>query len=426
MGRPAMSDTVFWSWQNDLSASTNRQFLRDALGVAVDRVSDALEVEDAERVRLDHDTRATPGMADISQTIFDKISNCAVMVADVTPIATAKGGKALPNPNVMVELGYGFHALGSGRIIAILNTASGFSIEELPFDIRHRRILTYELAEGASKQTRREVRQTLTDGLTTAIRTNVEGVRAERRATISIDGVASDPQSPGLWQAQWPVTHEDSFDEDLRVRPRELSRAWLRIIPEGYPGGFPSIAMVEHLPDGARLMAPSTGAGGGNFGVCEQGFITYWLAGRDEDGTCRARNLAAYLEESGEVWMSDGTAFDQDQGKMYIAYAHLLSNWANGLENGMACLDALGASDRRRVVLGIEGMKGALWRVQKGYRPFRSRKQSIVCDETLLDWDKDARLEFLHGAWNDLLDAFGQQRVDAEEFERYRNVRLRC
>lgn len=197
------------------------------------------------------------------------------------------------------------------------------------------------------------------------------------------------------------------------------------IIPEGYPDGFPPIATVEHLPDGARLWAPYAGAGGGNFGVFEQGFISYWLAGRDEDGTCRARNLAAYLEETGEVWMSDGTAFGQDQGKTYISYARLLSNWAKGLESGSACLDALGASGRRRVILGIEGMKGALWRVQQGYRPMRSRKAGILCDETRTDWTSDDRIEFLYGAWNELLDAFGHQLVDAEEFRRYREVRLR-
>ena len=420
-----MSDTVFWSWQNDLPANANRQFLRNALAAAVDRVSDVLEVEDAERLRLDHDTRSTPGMADISQTIFEKITDCAVIVADVTPIAIAESGKALPNPNVMVELGFALKALGFSRIVAVLNTASGISVEDLPFDIRHRRILTYQLAEDASKETRRAIRKTLTDELTAAIRTNVEGVRSERRAAVPIEGVASDPQSPGLWQADWPVLHEDTFDEYLKVRPRQLSRAWLRIIPEGYPDGFPSIATVEYLPDGSRLWAPYAGAGGGNFGVCEQGFISYLLAGRDEDGTCRARNIAAYLEETGEIWMSDGTAFEQHQGKTYISYARLLSNWANGLENGFACLDALGASGRRRVILGIEDMKGSLWRVQKGYRPMRSRKAGIICDETRPDWTPDDRFEFLHGAWNELRDAFGHEIVDAAEFRRYRDVRLR-
>jgi hypothetical protein len=53
-----MTDTVFWSWQNDLPAKSNRAFIRDVLAVAVDRVSQTLEVEDVERIALDHDTRS--------------------------------------------------------------------------------------------------------------------------------------------------------------------------------------------------------------------------------------------------------------------------------------------------------------------------------------------------------------------------------
>ena len=57
-----------------------------------------------------------------------------------------------------------------------------------------------------------------------------------------------------------------------------------------------------------------------------------------------------------------------------------------------ACLDAPGASVRRRVVLGIEGVKGVLWRVRKAYRPLRTRKSGIVRDETRSEWTSDVRL----------------------------------
>ena len=55
----------------------------------------------------------------------------------------------------------------------------------------------------------------------------------------------------------------------------------------------------------------------------------------------------------------------------------------------------------------------------------RSRRAGILCDETRTNWTPDDRIEFLHGAWNELLDAFAHQLVDAEEFRRYREVRLR-
>ena len=118
-------------------------------------------------------------MAEISQTILKKIGTCAVMVADVTPIAT-KGDKSLPNPNVMVELGYAMSSIGFDRIIAIMNTANGDKIETLPFDIRHRRILTYALTTDATKTQRNTAKKDLIQKLVDAIRTNVSKVRSER------------------------------------------------------------------------------------------------------------------------------------------------------------------------------------------------------------------------------------------------------
>lgn len=56
------------------------------------------------------------------------------------------GMRATPNPNVLVELGYAAHSLGWDRIIVVVNTAHG-AIEELPFDFRARRVVTYRFAD---------------------------------------------------------------------------------------------------------------------------------------------------------------------------------------------------------------------------------------------------------------------------------------
>jgi len=59
-------------------------------------------------------------MAAISQTILEKISRSAAMVADVTPIDKSAGAKALTNSNVMVDLGYAMRAIEFERIIDVL------------------------------------------------------------------------------------------------------------------------------------------------------------------------------------------------------------------------------------------------------------------------------------------------------------------
>src|SRR4051812_20666160 len=125
---------IFWSWQNDTPPRRNRHFIRAALSDAVTAVAGDFALDDAERPELDHDTKNTPGMAEIAATILDKIRSCAVFVADLTPIARSAEGKALPNPNVLIELGWALHKPGADRIIAVMNTADGWSAEDLPFD----------------------------------------------------------------------------------------------------------------------------------------------------------------------------------------------------------------------------------------------------------------------------------------------------
>jgi hypothetical protein len=67
------------------------------------------------------------------------------MVADVSLVGATLEGKGLPNPNVMLELGYAAHCLGWERIILVMNSFLG-PPEGLPFDLRHRRFpISYEL-----------------------------------------------------------------------------------------------------------------------------------------------------------------------------------------------------------------------------------------------------------------------------------------
>jgi hypothetical protein len=281
------------------------------------------------------------------------------------------------------------------------------------------------LSNTATKDEFKAVRESLVKQLASAIQLNIKAVRDTRSAATPIVGVKSDPKSAGLWNADWPVTHSNGFGEVARVRPHDLSRAWLRIIPDNYPDGRPAITRLDQLPDNARLWAPYGGGNGGNSGSCAFGYLTYWVAGTDEDGTCKARNLAAFLEETGEVWLSDGVALTVHQNRTQISYAHLLSNWARGMDQGMACLDALGASKRRRVIIGIEGIGEAVWHIQSGYAPARSRKAEVMLDETDRDWQQQRRLKFLRDGWNKLRDTFSIEPMDEEEFAQYYEVRRR-
>lgn len=83
-----------------------------------------------------------PGAPDINFTIFEKIDNCKIFIADVSIINSNYNGRKTPNPNVLIELGYALKALDSKNILLVLNTAFG-KPEELPFDLRSKRVVGY-------------------------------------------------------------------------------------------------------------------------------------------------------------------------------------------------------------------------------------------------------------------------------------------
>ncbi len=122
--------------------------IEDALRRALEQIrrDGELEVVPA----LDRDTQGAAGAPDIARTIFDKIDQAEVFVADATLINRKAideyGMRPTPNPNVLVELGYAAHSLGWERIVVVVNTAHG-TIEELPFDFRARRVVTYRFAD---------------------------------------------------------------------------------------------------------------------------------------------------------------------------------------------------------------------------------------------------------------------------------------
>jgi hypothetical protein len=81
--------TIFYSWQSDLPRDTTRDLIREALQEALARLASNTAI--LQSPRIDSDTLNRPGTPAITETIFHKIRQSAVFVADVTLI-----GKTLP------------------------------------------------------------------------------------------------------------------------------------------------------------------------------------------------------------------------------------------------------------------------------------------------------------------------------------------
>jgi hypothetical protein len=164
---------AFYSWQSDLRRETNHSFIESSLRAALDEIGSP--VFDLEPV-LDRDTRGTDGSPDIVSTIFAKIDRAQLFVADVS-IVTSEG-RPCPNPNVLIELGYAARSLSWDRVVLVCNQAYG-AVEDLPFDLRQRRTLTYDLPKGAGDRVRKAAAKKLREAFAACLTSAAQAVQRE-------------------------------------------------------------------------------------------------------------------------------------------------------------------------------------------------------------------------------------------------------
>jgi hypothetical protein len=358
-------------------------------------------------IEIDHDTKGEPGMADIADTILRKIAESALFVADVTPLVRTKDGKALGNPNVLIEVGWALNKPGFGRSICVFNSAEGWTPEDLPFDIRHRRTMHYNLSEGADKRTTETVRKKLTKELTEAIRINLGEHIEEIIEATDITKVAAKAGDPSIWSsAKKILTHNSAFGgaATRTVALCEGSRSYMRIIPAGWKRGVPSVYDFQRLPE-SQVMAPFGGGNNGNYGACEEGFISYWFTHCLEAGTYVSENIACFFTETGEVWIIHGSAISKDQSVLTLNLSSMLRGWRRALRNTMVIFDKFGALQTRRVELGLVGMTGVGCTLDWGRSP-QSRRDRFVMPRQSRDWNENAQLGFLTDAYNGVRDLF--------------------
>jgi hypothetical protein len=412
---------IFWSWQSDYSERTCRHFIRNALVEAIAQVVAESSLEDAERPEIDHDTKGERGMADIAVTILKKIASAAVFVADLTPIARSPKDKWLPNPNVMIELGWAMHRPGWERVIGVLNIASGAQVEDLPFDIRQRRIITFTLREDATKEERKRVFADLVKDLKGALEVNLDA-RAEQVALdTEIKRIPSKSGNPSIWEsAGATLTHNDAFGGARRdtVTIPDVPRAYIRIVPAGWRNGPPTVADIARLPQELQVDAPSDTAREGNFGATEDGFVRYWITGNLDDAMRTSANMVMFFEETGEFWMLHGSVIEKIQDQLLLKDHLMLGAWSRVLRSAMRVLDHFKARDARYVEAGLFGVKELHW-----YSAWTSERtvarRNATCEwRQSREWTDRAQLTYLTSAYNRIRALFALPRsTEADAIE---------
>ncbi|MFL3651201.1 MAG: hypothetical protein ACI6PR_08285 [Pseudoalteromonas sp.] len=163
-----MTIKVFYSWQSDINAKYNRYFQLDCLKAAIKKINQEFDLK--ESIREDHDTKGVPGSPDIATTILSKIESSDIFIGDITFVSFSESGRALSNPNVLIELGYAMHALGDERVINVINTSFGEADGNIPFDLAHKRWpISYELSD-RNISDKAEVKKNLIDSFVSALK----------------------------------------------------------------------------------------------------------------------------------------------------------------------------------------------------------------------------------------------------------------
>jgi release factor glutamine methyltransferase len=144
---------LFYSWQSVRPPGFCRDFIKEALQVAIKKLPTDYWVDIKSDV-----TERTAGSPDISEEILHELRVCDVVVADLTPVASTDADvssklRSCANPNVAFEFGYALHAITSSRIILVENQYYGSNAEDF-FDIRQRKLVRYKLGPESSEEDR--------------------------------------------------------------------------------------------------------------------------------------------------------------------------------------------------------------------------------------------------------------------------------
>lgn len=136
---------LFYSWQSDEKVS------RKILDAALELAKNDLKQKEGIDIEIDYSTLGKSGMPSIDQTILRKIDDCDLLLADITPVCKYQQQqsngqqvtKEVPNPNVLIEMGYAMSSVGIDYVIAVAHRGK-WEAHNLPFDIRNHSVYTFD------------------------------------------------------------------------------------------------------------------------------------------------------------------------------------------------------------------------------------------------------------------------------------------
>ena len=290
---------VFYAWQADTPSRIGKQFIRQALDDAIVTLAAILELDEADRPTVDQDTQGVLGDPPIAETIFEKIRNSHVVVADVTLTCATPEGKQLINSNVAYELGFAHGYHGDSVILKVMNSHYG-PPNNLPFDLKHRRWPSEcELAPDATTNQVRKARAALAKRFAGILQLYLEGKDPGKK----YDPISSTINAASYWREGEFIVESGRpggarEDEEITLGyGKDQPLCYLHIWPDG---PLEELSGAEIGDYNLSSIEPFIGrVGGYSYNRNRYGVITY--------GGARADELIAstQLFKNREIWGVD-------------------------------------------------------------------------------------------------------------------------
>ncbi|WP_108810300.1 hypothetical protein [Sphingorhabdus sp. Alg231-15] len=400
-----MSNNIFWAWQSDLDQNQNRHFIKKCLEEAAEKF--ALELNLEERPEIDHGTKNRRGLAAIADSILEKIDDCKIFVADLTPITVSKNGKYSANPNVLFELGYAVKNLTFEQIILVWNRSyAGTQPEELPFDLRHRTgPIGYNLSTECSKADRTKVRSKLVNELYEAIKINwPQDDPSQSFANQWCDDHGHGPASWTDQKEQWLISDSRKTENWIQLYP---AQSFCRILPASWPKNMATSKLQHTYPIGHWS--------GLDNGKVKGGLLTYNrvnIAGRDFGNafsTC-----AMWFSSNGEIWSFDSDVYPKSESTLYCDGYSYITSCAEFVQRHLTMIDSVGGKGPYRIKMGMIDLQGKTWLTPLGRPGGRATEEFF--DFEFVTTDYQASKTSFWEAWTKLCDCFGHAPGDETEF----------
>ena len=360
---------IFYSWQSDTPSEIGKAFVRSALDLALKKIEASLDLDEAERPSIDQDTQGVMGSPVIAETIFEKIRNSEVVVADVTLVGKVVQDKKpikdkkLINSNVGYELGFAHGYHGDHVFLKVMNTHYG-PPEDLPFDLGHRRWpVRFELSPNATKETRKKAREKLAKEFATILG---EYIKKKGQTPPQIYKPTPSTDNPAMYWCDGEYLVDETLSAESYTNPLKLGYTsdqpltYMRIWPD---------ASLEELKGSELQGLISKGlypllerVSGAWYERNKYGIISY--NGRDE-GYLRATTQAF---KNREIWGVDATLLSARESSEkynfdFVSIAAFQRGIVQSLKKYLKIAEDLGYPQLVNVEVGmvnVEGFKIAL------------------------------------------------------------------